>query len=565
MIRFSAIKLSRLLLVAPFCWLAQGQALAQSVALPSEADISRLRLSPPDLPSQEDLNLTIRSPEKSVVPKDVSVLDFMVSRVQVNGVTYFSDERVQSLFAHLEGQTIRLDALREQADHLQALYANEGFLLTRVIIPPQTIDNGVVTIEVVEGYIDEISLEDEGSIGGRLAQNALSGLQNKRPLNIRELDGKLLILNDTPGVSAKTLLQPGSERGAARMAVSTARVPNQGFVSVSNTGSNAIGPALYSVGYTLNSPLNRPGAIDLSVSVAGRNFEELQALSARYAFPVGSKGAVVYFGGLAAKAKPGGEASELDVSSASYSSEVRLRSPLHRSRSSTLYIETALLFAQTRVDALGAEITRDKIAISQVGLRGQHQSSLGRTTAQLFVTAGLPVFGALNQDTPNPSVAGFDPNFGKINWQLEHIAPVNTRLSIFTRMVGQWTNDRLLAGEQVAFGGQILGRGYSPSALTGDRGLGLLGELRLDLPEADNPGMISNVQAYGFADAASAKLLAGRDTPSEKQNIQSYGIGMKAFVLDRLFLDLQFAFEGKTLAGGESRPTRVNISIVSVF
>jgi hemolysin activation/secretion protein len=565
MIRSTIIKHKRLLLLAPVFWCAQGQALAQSVTLPSEADISRLRLSPPELPSQEDINLTIRSPEKSVVPKDVSTLDFLVNRVQVNGITYFSDEQVRSLFAPLEGQTIRLEALREQADRLQALYASKGFLLTRVIIPPQTIDNGVVTIEVIEGYIDEISLEDEASIGGKLAQNALSGLRNKRPLNVRELDGKLLVINDTPGVSARTLLQPGSERGAASMAVSTARVPNRGFASVSNTGSNAIGPALYSAGYTLNSPLKRPGAVDLSVSIAGRNFEELQALSARYAFPVGSKGVVVYVGGLAAKAKPGGEAAELDVSSVSYSSEARLRSPLHRSRTSTLYIETALLYARTRVTALGAEITRDKIAISQVGLRGQHQSPLGQTTGQLFVTAGLPVFGALSQETPNPSVAGFDPNFSKINWQLEHILPVNTRLSIFTRMVGQWTDDRLLAGEQVAFGGQILGRGYSPSALTGDRGLGLLGELRLDLPEAARPGIISNVQAYAFTDAASATLLAGRDTPSEKQDIYSFGIGAKAFLLDRLFVDLQFASEGTRLAGGESRPARMNISIVSVF
>jgi hemolysin activation/secretion protein len=224
-----------------------------------------------------------------------------------------------------------------------------------------------------------------------------------------------------------------------------------------------------------------------------------------------------------------------------------------------------LLYARTRVTALGAEITRDKIAISQVGLRGQHQSPLGQTTGQLFVTAGLPVFGALSQETPNPSVAGFDPNFSKISWQLEHILPVNTRLSIFTRMVGQWTDDRLLAGEQVAFGGQILGRGYSPSALTGDRGLGLLGELRLDLPEAARPGIISNVQAYAFTDAASATLLAGRDTPSEKQDIYSFGIGAKAFLLDRLFVDLQFASEGTRLAGGESRPARMNISIVSVF
>jgi len=93
----------------------------------------------------------------------------------------------------------------------------------------------------------------------------------------------------------------------------------------------------------------------------------------------------------------------------------------------------------------------------------------------------------------------------------------------------------------------------------------LLGELRFDLPAAQAQGVISNVQVYGFADAARAKLLAPDDVPAEKRSIVSYGIGLKAVLVDRLFLDLQFASEGRTLAGGESRPARVNISLVSVF
>lgn len=563
--RFPTIRHHHLLLLGPLCWLAQGQALAQSVVLSPEADISRLRLSPPELPTQDDFDLTIRNPEKSVVPKDVSVLDFRISRIDVNGVTYFTQDEVRALFAPLEGQRIRLETLREQADRLQALYADQGFLLTRVIIPPQKIEGGIVTIEVVEGFIDEIVLEDETSIGGKLAQTALADLRGQRPLNIRELDGKLLVLNDTPGVAVRTLLRPGGNIGAANMAVLTDRVPNRGFASVSNTGSNAIGPALYSVGYTLNSPLNRPGSFDLSVSAAGQRLAELQAVSARYAVPIGSKGTVLYVGGLAAKAKPGGEAAQLDVFSASFSLEARLRTPLHRSRSSALYLETALLFARTRVTALDTEITRDKIVTSQIGLRGRHQSPLGQTTAQVFVTAGLPVFGALKQDGPNPSVPGFVPNFSKLSWQFEHVFPLYSTASLLTRVVGQWTDDRLLAGEQVAFGGPLLGRGYAPSALTGDHGVGVLGELTFDLPLAQAPGVISNVQVYGFTDTARAKLLAARDVPTESQTIVSYGFGLKAVLADRLFLDLQFASEGRTLGGGESRPARVNISLVSVF
>lgn len=552
-------------LLASLGLLVPGHALAQSVVVSPEADISRLRLSPPELPTQQDLDLTIRNPEKSVVPKDVSVIDFLVSRVQVNGVTYFSEDRVRAIFAPLEGQRIRLETLREQADRLQTLYAEQGFLLTRVIIPPQRIEDGIITIEVVEGYIDNIVSENDASIGAQLAQEALEALRGQKPLNIRELDGKLLILNETPGVAVKTLLRPGGELGAANMVVSTARLPNQGFASIGNTGSNAIGPALYSLGYTINSPLGRPGAMDFSATVAGRNLEELQAVSARYAIPVGTSGAILYLGGLAARAKPGGEAAALDVSSASYSLEARLRTPLHRSRSSALYLEGALLFARTRTTALGVEITKDKIFSHQIGLRGRHQSSLGQTTAQVLVTAGLPAFGALDENTSSPSVQGFDPNFSKVSWQIDHVVALNNTTSFLTRLVGQWTGDRLLAGEQVAFGGQLLGRGYAPSALTGDKGIGALAELSFDLPGAQASGVISDVEVYGFTDAAQARLLPADGVPAERQSLVSYGFGLRALLIDRLFLDLQFACEGREIPGGESRPARINLSLVSAF
>ena len=107
----------------------------------------------------------------------------------------------------------------------------------------------------------------------------------------------------------------------------------------------------------------------------------------------------------------------------------------------------------------------------------------------------------------------------------------------------------MLAGEQLAFGGPQLGRGYAPSSLTGDRGFGFLGELRLDFPDVYEPGVIANLQAYSFGDWARAKLLAGEGVQAEKQSLLSYGFGLRAVVAERALLDLQFASDGRELAG----------------
>lgn len=542
-----------------------GHAAAQSVVVSPEADISRLRLDLPELPAQPELDLTIRNPEQSAVPKDVSSIDFFVARVQVNGVSYFADDQIRSIFEPLEGRRIRLEMLREKADVLQALYVERGFLLTRVIIPPQRIEDGNLVVEVVEGYVDDVLLENGDGVGARLAQDKLETLEGQRPLNIRKLDGKLLILNEVPGIAVTTLLRRGGELGAASMLVSTSRLPNQGFASFSNTGSDSIGPALLSLGYTINAPLGRPGALDLSATVAGQSLEELQAVSARYAIPIHNSGVILYLGGLAAQAKPGGVAADLDISSASSSLEARLRVPLHRTRSSGLYLEGGFVFAQTRTTALDAEISSDKILSYQMGFRGQINSYLGQTNAQVLVIAGLPGFGALDAGSANPSVEGFEPDFRKIIGQLDHVVSLTNSLSLLARVTGQWTDDRLLAGEQVAFGGPFLGRGYVPSAVTGDRGVGALVELSFDLPRIQAPGLISNTELYGFADGAKAKLIAAGGVPAETQSLMSYGVGLRTLLVDRLSLDFQISREGREITGGEAPPTRINLSFVSGF
>lgn len=542
------------------------EALGQAIFVPPDADISRLRVQPPELPAREDYDLTVRNPEKSAVPKDVESIDFFVSRVRVNGVSHYPEDQVRAIFAPLEGRRVRLEELREGADRLQALYAGEGFLLTRVIVPPQQIDDGVVTVEVIEGFIAEGFFDGEHAATRNLSQQALANLIGQRPLSIRKLDGRLLILNDTPGIVVKSTLRPGTDPGAADIVVTSGSLPNQGYLSVANNGSTTLGPALYSLGYTFNSPLRRPGALDLSLSSAGKRLDELRAISLRYGMPVGSRGVVLYLGGLAAKSKPGGEVTPLDVSSQSYSLDMRLRVPLRRNRATALYLESALLLANTSVRALGTRITHDRIASAQIGLRIRHQyPRFGETTAQVFLSRGISAFGALDASAAKPSVLGFDPKFTKINWQVEHVMPLAPRASLVSRAVGQWTGDRLLAGEQIAFGGPFLGRGYVPSATTGDRGYGFLGELRLDLPQAEVPGKFGGLQVYAFADWAHSWVLPAPDVAKVEQRIGSYGSGLRARLADRFFIDAQVAFAGRRIAGAENRPSRLNISVLSIF
>lgn len=541
-------------------------AFAQPVVLRPEADISRLRVLPPELPETESYDLTVRSPEKTAVPRDIESIDFFVSKVEVQGVTRYAPDEVAAVFADLEGRNIRLEELRAKADLLQARYTAEGFLLTRVIIPPQEIEDGRVVIQVVEGYIAEGFYSSGNKATERLARQALLPLIGERPLSIRRLDSTLLILNDAPGVSVTSTLRPSKTLGAADIVVTSVTPKGQGFVNATNTGSTALGPAIYTLSYSFASPFGRPGSLDLSATAAGAGLDELRAGSVRYGTPIGAQGTVLYVGALVAKARPSGEVAALGVESQSYSLEARIRQALVRTRATSIYAEAALLMNDTLVQAVGTEVTDDRIVTAQFGARIRHQlNRAGEFTAQLFVSQGIPIWGALNTAEPNPSVLGFAPKFTKIHGQIEHRFTLAPRMTLLSRAMGQWTSDRLLSGEQIAFGGPFIGRGYVPSVVVGDRGVGLLAELQVDFPALAIPNLVAGVQGYAFTDAGWAEVLPTEEVPGVGRSIVSHGVGLRGRLFERVIVDAQLSFAERTIAGAENRGSRFNTSITYIF
>ncbi|MEO0032747.1 MAG: hypothetical protein RIS94_2505 [Pseudomonadota bacterium] len=542
-----------------------GQAHAQAVVLPPQADISRQRVAPLPLPPS-DFDLKIQNPEKAPTPRAVDEIAFDVTHIRLIGADHLPESESHPFFAALEGRKIVLQDLRDAAQALEDHYHAQGYFLTRVIVPPQKVRDGVLDVQVIEGFVDAAFVDAPNRPTRALLQRMVRAVPQDKPLRLRTLEHALLLANDLPGMTASSVLRPGAVLGSSDLIVAGQTRPAQFFASFANTGSDTLGPLMYTVGASLAQPLNRPGALDLSYSTAGERFSELSAISVRYAMPVGSHGAIFTIGGLLANARPGGEIRALDVRSRARSADVRLRLPLERTRRNSLFLDLGLTLNRSRVKALGEALSDDRSTVSELALTWRQTGWLGgEMTLGGSVFHGLVMFGALDENSPLPSVPGFKPDFTKVTFQFQRQQPLFGPFSLTTSAQGQYTADLLASGEQVSFGGSVLGRGYDPSLLFGDKGVGASLQMQMALPGATLDKKVEGVTAYAFVDWATATSLAHDSTPAVSGSLASVGLGLRCTLMQHLGLDMQVADARKTLPASTRHGARFNLALNMFF
>ena len=120
------------------------------------------------------------------------------------------------------------------------------------------------------------------------------------------------------------------------------------------------------------------------------------------------------------------------------------------------------------------------------------------------------------------------------------------KLAVAIAPRAQYAFDKLLAFEQFTAGNYTVGRGYEPSILTGDSGVGVAVELR---GPRLNPFRRTplTVQPYVFGDAAWTwtRDAVLEDVPGahfhDPRHLKSVGAGLRGELSDRAAIDMTFA------------------------
>ena len=502
--------------------------------------------SGPALPSQPDFDFSIVAPHRSAVPRAVDEVHFKLTDIKISGATTITAQTFRPLYEGLIGKDITLADILDVADKIEAEYRARGFLLVRAYVPPQRVRDGVFSINVVEGYLSSITVQGGDADTKAQIRHYLAPATASRPLTLSSIERGLLLTNDIPGIGATGVLRPSPDtQGASDLVVDVAQPWIAGGLAVDDRGSRYTGFWTIDGDVEFNS-LFGEDQLMLSASVAPNSFEQVGG-SIRYRRAIGDDGLIASMIASITHGEPGSNLAGANVVTDSYAVGPRLTYPLLRSRAETLLLDGGFTVQDAGVDVAGFGISHDKWRVLDLGGSYQRSGVLGTSavlTATFDVAQGLHILGASDNGTAiiPPGVLPLSRNLGKTDF---------TKLTAFTRLAlplgddfsavfsaqGQFAFGRLITGEQIAFGGSQIGRGYDPGAITGDHGIGASAELRYDVRFADD--YIKAIEPYVYVDGAQAWYL--KDPSLSDQNIVSVGGGVRAWFAYNLTGDLEVA------------------------
>lgn len=438
-----------------------------------------------------------------------------ITTVEFVGATAFPPDRLAAVAGQLVG-TVPLSRVDEARIAILNLYRDAGYVFTAVDATVER--DGRLRLTVAEAEIVDVRLDGDIGPAGQQVLRFLENLRGVRPLDIATMERWLLLTQDIPGVSVRTVIRPaGTTPGALTMVAQLSRQVVSGFVNADNRAFRRTGPeqALATVALSALTGLGERTEFSLYYA-AGYTSVFGQASTE---FFTGSSGARVRIYAGTGASTPSAPLRDIGYQGTTTVAGLAGFYPVIRSRQQTLMVSLAFDVIESEIEvdnAMGGHrvLSRDSLRVARLGgewaifdqLLGDDRGAVN--SIQLRLSQGLSGLGASDSGDPMLSRANAQTDFTKISFEVSRtqllFAPwTGATLALMGIVAGQWSNDVLPQAEKFYLGGNRLGRGYYLGEVTGDSGIATTVELQLGMPyEAAVFGRSVRIDptVYGFWD-----------------------------------------------------------------
>ena len=225
---------------------ASGQVVAPSRVTPTT-------LAPPSGPSGA---IAVTSPEGLTAPANASKLFLTIGNVTVEGGFPELAADTAAITAKIQGRRISVAEIFAAANAIEQAYAARGYVLVRVAVPPQQLKNGgTLRLVVIDGFIEGADLKGIPEKQRALVQARLASLIGKRHVTLAEIERRLLLASDIPGLSLSSTITRGTAPGATLLVLEGTWNAVVGTLGVDNRLPTSLGDWELNGALAVNSPL----------------------------------------------------------------------------------------------------------------------------------------------------------------------------------------------------------------------------------------------------------------------------------------------------------------------
>ncbi len=439
---------------------------------------------------------------------------FLLRGIHITNNTIFDSATLSALVADATGKNLNLSQLTALAARITDYYRSHGYPLARTIIPAQTIENGVLRLQVIEARYGKITLNNQSQANDALLNATLGALKSGSFVEESELDHRLLLLSDIPGVIVVPSLKRGSENGTSDLLVNTSSGPSvSGNFGLNNHGNKYTGDANLSGSMVVNNPFHRGDTLALNVLTSGPgvNYGNIayDTLLNGYGTHLGGSTSSLRYSFKTSTTPAGATTvSALTGSGTAQVSSLWLKQALIRSRDQNVYgqLKYDHLVLRDHLDAGGSTVATDRhLDDMTASLSGDFRDTwltASMTAWSLDASLGRLVFDDATAQAANAASTNTSGQFSKLNANLLHIKNLGDQRELMLGMKAQLAGANLDSSQKMVAGGPYSVRAYAAGAVSGDTGYLLNAELRQPLGIA----LSGQVTATAFIDTATMTI-----------------------------------------------------------
>lgn len=494
-------------------------------------DSEQIPQSPPTLPPPAELLPSPSTPNQTIPDRSIDTIT--VRQFKVQGSTVFSDADFKQILDRYTNKPISFLELLAARTAITQYYIDRGYITSGAYIPPQKLGDGVVTIQVVEGTLEDIVVRGTEKLSPRYISSRMQRATSAPLDREKLLEALQLLLLDPLIENVSAELSLGTNPGTSILTLEVEEANSfSAPVVIDNRRSPSVSSFRRQIAIEEGNFLGQGDSLFLAYS----DTDGSDAFDGSYSFPLNADNTTLTIsGGLSDNEVIERPFNILDIESSSNYYQLSLRQPLFRSPTQELTLGFTVSRRKSEVifSILGEERgfpspgANEDGEITVTALRFS-QEYVSRNNREVFAVRsqfnlGIDAFDSTINPDPEP-----DSIFFSWQGQAQWVRLLGEDSRLLLRSTMQFASTSLVSVEQFGIGGVDSVRGYRQDRLLADNGVFTSAEVQIPIVSFSQD---SSLQIAPFADVG--VVWNTEREIRETNTLASVGLGLSFSLNDR--------------------------------
>ena len=216
---------------------------------------------------------------------------FDIDRFKIEGNTLLQADEIDAVLKPFTGKNREYGDVQRAIEALRQRYRAGGFSVVWVVAPEQDLDQGVVTLRVIETRIGKVTIQGNRFFDDLNIRASLPALREEVSPRAGDLSANAQLCNENPAKQVDVVLRPGEKQSVVDATVEVIDVrPLKGFLTFDNTGNPQTGDFRLGVGMQHANLFNRDHVGTLNYVTSPGKEDQVSLYSGSYRLPLYSLG-----------------------------------------------------------------------------------------------------------------------------------------------------------------------------------------------------------------------------------------------------------------------------------